>query len=266
MIDEGKVTSIIIEESSKELSQMAKGVDVVIVGAGPAGLTASHYLAKAGLKVLILERRVSLGGGISGGGSLFHKVVVEDVELEGYNPKEIAEELGVPLKKVDDNLYTTDAAALVAKLSNASVSAGAKIVLGMHVEDLIYRIEEGVTKVKGVVALWSPIYLSGLHVDPIFFKAKAVVDATGHDAEILKIASKKLPNVNFEVGREYGAWIDEAEKLVVKYTGKVLEGLYAAGMSVASFYRLPRMGPVFGGMLASGKKVAEKIIGDLEVS
>ncbi len=263
MFNEGKVTSIIVERSARELAEMATGTDVVIVGAGPAGLTASYYLSKAGLKVLILERRVSLGGGISGGGSLFHKVVVEDTDLEGYNPKEIADELGVPLEKAEENLYVTDAAALVAKLSNASISAGTKIVLGVHVEDLIYRVKDGVTEVKGVVALWSPIYLSGLHVDPIFFQSRAVVDATGHDAELLKIASKKLPNVNFEVGREYGAWIEEAERSVVKYTGKVLDGLYAAGMSVASFYKLPRMGPVFGGMLASGKRVAELIARDL---
>ncbi len=264
MFDESTITRAIIEKSSKELADFAENSDVIIVGAGPAGLTAAHYLAQNGLKVLVLERKVSMGGGIAGGGSLFHKVVVEDVDLEGYNPKKIAEELGVPLERYSDELYITDAAALVAKLSNAAVSSGAKVIMGVHVEDLIYRIENGVTVVRGVVALWSPIYISGLHVDPIFFKSKAVVDATGHDAEILKIASEKLPNVSFKVGREYGAWAVEGEKMVVKYTGKVLDGLYAAGMSVASFYRLPRMGPIFGGMLASGKKLADLLAKELQ--
>ncbi|UXD21590.1 ribulose-1,5-biphosphate synthetase [Ignicoccus pacificus DSM 13166] len=264
MFDEASITKAIIERSSKELMEIARGVDVIIVGAGPAGLTAAHYLAKGGLRTVIFERRVSMGGGIAGGGSLFHKVVVEDADLEGYNPKEIAEELGVPLEKYDEEFYITDAAALVAKLSNAAVDAGAKIIMGVHVEDLIYRVEDGVTKVRGVVALWSPIYISGLHVDPIFFMSKAVVDATGHDAEVLKVASEKLPNVNFKVSREYGAWASEGERMVVKYTGKILDGLYAAGMSVASFYRLPRMGPIFGGMLASGKKLAETLLSELK--
>ena len=30
--------------------------DVVIVGAGPAGATAAHLLAKAGLQVVVIER------------------------------------------------------------------------------------------------------------------------------------------------------------------------------------------------------------------
>ena len=264
MFDEASITRAIVERSSKELIDYAQSSDVIIVGAGPAGLTAAHFLAKKGLKTLVLERRVSMGGGIAGGGNLFHKVVVEDMDLEGYNPKSIAEELGVPLEKYDDVLYITDAAALVAKLSNAAVDAGAKIVLGVHVEDLIYREENGTVEVKGVVALWSPIYLSGLHVDPIFFMSKAVVDATGHDAEVLKIASEKLPNVHFNVSREYGAWAERGERLVVRYTGKIIKGLYAAGMSVASFYKLPRMGPIFGGMLASGKKLADEILNELQ--
>ena len=44
-------------------------VDVAIAGAGPAGLTAARYLALAGKKVVIFERRLSIGGGIWGGGA-----------------------------------------------------------------------------------------------------------------------------------------------------------------------------------------------------
>jgi len=39
--------------------------DVVIIGSGPNGLCAGAYLAKAGLKVLILEKRAECGGGLS---------------------------------------------------------------------------------------------------------------------------------------------------------------------------------------------------------
>jgi len=39
--------------------------DVVIIGGGPNGLTAASYLANLGAKVLLLERRHDVGGGIS---------------------------------------------------------------------------------------------------------------------------------------------------------------------------------------------------------
>lgn len=39
--------------------------DGIIIGAGPNGLTLGAYLAKAGLKVLLLERRYEIGGGLA---------------------------------------------------------------------------------------------------------------------------------------------------------------------------------------------------------
>ena len=55
--------------------------DVVIVGAGPAGLAAGYYLAKAGVKTTILEKRLSIGGGIWGGAAGYNVIVVEDAEI-----------------------------------------------------------------------------------------------------------------------------------------------------------------------------------------
>ena len=47
---------------SNNLNSESKDFDVVIVGGGHNGLVASCYLAKAGLKVAILEKNDSLGG------------------------------------------------------------------------------------------------------------------------------------------------------------------------------------------------------------
>jgi thiamine thiazole synthase len=59
-------------------------------------------------------------------------------------------------------------------------------------------------------------------------------------------------------------WTPKAEILVVEKTGEACPGLYVAGMSVAALHGLPRMGPVFGGMLLSGRRVAEIIAAKLK--
>jgi phytoene dehydrogenase-like protein len=39
--------------------------DIVVMGAGHNGLTAAAYMAKAGKKVLVLEAKDHIGGGVS---------------------------------------------------------------------------------------------------------------------------------------------------------------------------------------------------------
>ncbi|RLI21864.1 ribose 1,5-bisphosphate isomerase [Candidatus Bathyarchaeota archaeon] len=256
MIDEATVTKLIVEKTAQDWIDLSE-VDVVIVGAGPAGLTAAYYLAKAGLKTVIFERKLSFGGGIGGGGMLFHKIVVQSPA------DEILREMGCKLEKVGENLYVTDGSAMIAKLANSAIDAGAKIILGVTVDDVIYRNGES-PRIVGVVIQWTAVIMAGIHVDPLGVRAKAVIDCTGHDAEVLSVASRKIPELNLFIQGEKSMWTAEGEKVIVEKTGEVCSGLYAAGMAVAALHNTPRMGPIFGGMLLSGKKVAEIVIDKLQ--
>uniref|UniRef100_A0A7J3M0A4 Thiamine thiazole synthase n=1 Tax=Archaeoglobus fulgidus TaxID=2234 RepID=A0A7J3M0A4_ARCFL len=250
---EARITRAIVEEALKDWLDFAQ-CDVLIVGAGPSGLTAGKYLAENGFKTLIFERRLSFGGGIGGGAILFHKVALEN------DVKGILEDFGIRATEKGD-LLVCDTSELMAKLAVKCIDAGAKIIFGVTVDDVIFR--ENPLRITGVCAQWSAVEMSGLHVDPIFVESKAVIDATGHDAEVVAVASRKVP-LEIAVPGERSAFAEKSEELVVEKTGKVIEGLYVTGMAVAAVHNLPRMGPIFGGMLKSGKKVAELVLSDLK--
>jgi len=59
---------------------------------------------------------------------------------------------------------------------------------------------------------------------------------------------------------EKSMWADVAETKTLENTKEVFPGLFVAGMSANATFGSYRMGPIFGGMLLSGKKVSELII------
>jgi len=249
-VEESTITRAIIRKAAEEWINLAE-TDVIVVGAGPSGLTAAMYLAKAGLKTVVFERKLYFGGGIGGGGMQFHKLVIQ------APADKILRETGCELELLEQDLYVADTTAMIAKLASGTIDAGAKIILGVIVDDLIYR--DSPPRITGAVVQWTSVIMSGLHVDPLGVKAKAIIDCTGHDAEVLAVASRKIPELNLVVPGEKSMWVSQAEKLTVENTGEVCPGLYVAGMAVAALHQTPRMGPIFGGMLLSGAKVAQLV-------
>ena len=249
MIRDIDITRIIVEEFLNDFLKSIE-IDVAIVGAGPSGLTAAKYIAEKEKKVIIFERKLSPGGGMWGGGIGYPIIVLK----QGY---EILEEAGVKCKE-KDGYWVANAIEAVAKLVSSAINAGAKIFNGMTVEDVI--VKDG--KVNGVVINWSSIMEAGLHVDPVSIEAKAVIDATGHDCNVAKIVEKKygLKTPTGKIEGEKAMWADEGERKTLENTGEIFPGLYVTGMAANAVMGAPRMGPIFGGMLQSGKKVAEMVL------
>ena len=70
----------------------------------------------------------------------------------------------------------------------------------------------------------------------------------------------KLNTKTGDVVGEMPLWAEKGEQFTVANTGEVFPGLYVSGMAANNAFGGPRMGPIFGGMLQSGKKVAGILI------
>jgi len=252
MIDEKIITRAIVEGYTEKLLSHLE-IDVAVCGAGPSGLVAAYYLAKNGLKVAIFERKLSIGGGMWGGGMMFNEIVVQD---EG---KMILDEFGIRTRKYRDGYYLSDAVECVTGLAFNAIKAGARIFNLVSVEDVVIRQE----KVAGVVINWTAVEMASLHVDPLTILARFTVDATGHPIDVVKVLERKMNvQLNTPSGRiegEKSMWANVAETTTLENTQEVFPGLFVAGMSANAAFGSYRMGPIFGGMLLSGRKTAELI-------
>jgi len=255
-LDEIRVTRLIIDAYTKKLHEVAD-LDVAIAGGGPSGITAAYYLAKAGYSVALFERKLSIGGGMWGGGMMFNEIVVQDAG------KTVLDDMDVQCVDAGDGYWTADAVHAVGALVYKASSAGARFMNCISVEDVMLQND----RVTGLVIQYSPIEMAGLHVDPLTIRSRAVVEATGHPVEIAKVlvnkSQVKLATATGGIEGERSMDADRAEPAIVENTREIYPGVYAAGMACNAVFGAPRMGPIFGGMLLSGKKVAELIAADL---
>jgi thiazole biosynthesis enzyme len=256
-LEDEKITKAIVERyMNKFLDNLNQ--DVIIAGAGPAGLTTAYYLAKKGYKVSIFERKLSIGGGMWGGGMMFNEIVV------GKDGKKILEEFEINTEKYDEGYYTADSVEAISTICSKAVKAGVKIFNCISVEDVMID-KSGVC---GVVINWSTVDVAGLHVDPLSIRSKYVVEATGHPLEVLTILEKKVEgNLFTKTGKIMGEKSMNAEigeRTVLENTKEIYNNVYVVGMAANAAFGTNRMGPIFGGMLLSGKKLAEILIKRLD--
>ncbi len=261
MLDERIISRAILERYSKKLLDYLE-CDVAIVGGGPAGIVCAYYLAKADVKVALFDKRLTIGGGMWGGAMLFNEIVVQDIG------KSILDEFEINYEKYTDGYYTADSIEAVTTLISKATKAGAKIFNAIEVEDVVFKKIDGQYRVNGLVIGWTTVNMAHLPVDPLVVTSKFVVDATGHDAEVASVLTRKgkikLNTDSGEVVGEKPMWAEVGEQSTIDHTKEVYPGLIVAGMAAVAVSGSHRMGPVFGGMLNSGKKAAQIIIDQLK--
>ncbi len=247
-VTEAEITRAIVGEFSKWFEEYIVS-DVIIVGGGPSGLVAARDLANSGFKTLIIESNNYIGGGFWIGGYLMNTLTFRAPS------QEMLEELEIPHKEISEGLFVADGPNACSKLISAACDSGARILNMTKFDDAVIR--NG--KVEGTVINWTPV--SALPraitcVDPVSLESKAVIDATGHDACVCKSLERR-GILKLET---FGPMdVETSEDAVVEKTGEIYPGLFVTGMATATAYGLPRMGPTFGAMLYSGRKVAAEV-------
>ncbi|MBE0478087.1 thiazole biosynthesis protein [Candidatus Aerophobetes bacterium] len=252
-LDDVVISEAIVESFFNDFKNNLRH-QVSIAGAGPAGLTAGYYLAKEKIKVVIFEKNLRVGGGMPGGGIMFNKIVVQEPA------RKILDEMEIRYFPYQPGYYVADSLEAISCLTLKALRAGVKIFNLMGVEDVMVKNSE----VKGLVINWESVRMANLHVDPIAVSCDAAIDATGHGCEVVaKLEKRGNIKLNTSTGKIMGEgpmWAEKGEEAIIECTKEVFPGLYVSGMSANAVFGAPRMGPVFGGMMLSGKKVAGMIL------
>ncbi len=253
MLNEVIISRAILDSYFKKLANCLE-LDVAIVGGGPSGLVAGYYLAKAGRKVALFERKLSIGGGVWGGGMMFNAIVVQEAG------RQLLDEFDLTGSEYAPGYYVLDAVDVTVTLIHKAVRAGLQIFNLIAMEDVVIRND----RVSGLVINWGAVDTLKWHVDPLTLHAQYVIDGTGHPANVTEVLVRKMGvRLNTSTGGIVGEKSMEAgqgELQTVDNTREVYPGLYVSGMAANAVYGGYRMGPVFGGMLLSGRKAAEMIL------
>jgi thiazole biosynthesis enzyme len=253
MLSEVIISKAIIDAYHAKLLNVLE-TDVAIVGGGPSGLVAGYYLAKAGKKVALLESKLTIGGGVWGGGMMFNEIVVQETALP------ILTDFELDPKNIVPGYYTLDSVLTASTLVHKAMTVGLSIFNLVSMEDVVIKND----RVAGLVINWGAVETLKWHIDPLTIHSNFVLDATGHPANVASVLVRKmgvtLNTPSGDIVGEKSMQAESGELQVVENTKEAYPGLFVCGMAANQVFGGHRMGPIFGGMLLSGQKAANEIL------
>jgi thiamine thiazole synthase len=179
---------------------------------------------------------------------MFPRIVVQK------EAQRLFDRFGITYREFESGYYVAKSVEAVSKLTAAACDAGVEFFNLTSVEDVMIRSDG---RVSGLVINWSPIDMTGLHVDPLTVACTCTVDATGHDAAVARMIERR--GGDLQVRGESFMWAERAESQILEHTREVFPGLFVAGMAANAVAGECRMGPIFGGMLLSGERAADLV-------
>lgn len=234
---------------------------VIVIGAGPAGLMAAHKLAKEGLEVIVVERG-QYAGAKNLSGLLYSTVLAE--AIADFSSKAPLER---PVCKRGMGLLSPESFSLLSFgsskwsfpphnhtwvvyraqfdrwLASQVEEAGGTILEGTVVEDLLYEQEGSITKVAGVK----------IRGEEEPFKSSVVILAEGAVGLVTERARSRLGMRSGELTQSYGLGIKEIWALPAS-TIEERFGLEPGCGAAIEWVGSPFKGLVGGGFLYTGKE------------
>ncbi|MCK9277892.1 MAG: sulfide-dependent adenosine diphosphate thiazole synthase [Methanoculleus sp.] len=246
-LNEVTISRAILEEQHRTFIDYLD-MDAAVIGGGPSGLACAALLGERGARCALIEKKLSVGGGMWGGGMMFPRIVVQE------EARRLLDRFGIAYREFEPGYYVAKSVEAVSKLTAAACDAGVEFFNLTTVEDVMVR---GDGRVGGLVINWTPVDMAGLHVDPLTVACTCTVDATGHDAMVARMIERK--GGRLQVKGESFMWAERAESQILDHTKEVFPGLFVTGMAANAVAGECRMGPIFGGMLLSGERAAELV-------
>lgn len=185
--------------------------DILIIGGGPAGLSAAETAAKHNLKVLVLEKSTEIGYPIhTSGGSWIKELINLGISESLFHPIKKCKFIS-PNKEANfvfdkPSACVLDVRGLYQFLAEKAAQSGAKIMVKTKALEPI--IEEGY--IKGVIAKDSD--------NDLKIRAKITIDASGFSSIVAKKVGLHTGFKRFGIGAEYDLYApnyDQDESILI---------------------------------------------------